>query len=74
MGVENGRKWQMKNYKILYKCNRCDRVSENLKLYCDYCGTKLYNKGDVKHGWYSFNINFWYYDYYSYDNINLVCQ
>lgn len=38
----------MKNYKIIYKCDRCKTVSTELKLYCGYCGTKLYNKGDVK--------------------------
>jgi uncharacterized OB-fold protein len=35
----------MENYTKLYKCNRCGKVSTELKLYCWFCGNKLYNKG-----------------------------
>jgi len=36
------------NYTILYKCNRCGTLSQKLSLYCDYCGTKLINKREMK--------------------------
>jgi len=31
----------MENYTILYKCNRCGNVSNELKLTCVFCGSRL---------------------------------
>lgn len=38
----------MKNYTILYKCDRCGNVSSELKLYCWFCGNKLLYKEELK--------------------------
>jgi DNA-directed RNA polymerase subunit RPC12/RpoP len=38
----------MKNYTILYKCDKCGKLSQKLQLYCFYCGIKLVNKGEMK--------------------------
>jgi len=35
------------NFTILYKCNRCSKVSQELQLYCYFCGARLVNKGVI---------------------------
>lgn len=32
------------NFTLLYKCNRCNDISNELRLFCNNCGSRLITK------------------------------